>query len=61
MSSSSMLDDGDWACRHGRQEYDTHAVLNDAIEHITSLAASHRPAELFVHHLDGAVRNLGAM
>jgi hypothetical protein len=55
------LDDGRWACRHGSLEYDTHAALNDAIEHITTVSASHRPAEMFLHRLDGTVEKLGAV
>jgi len=39
-------DDGRWACRHGRQEYDTHPRLDQTIEHIKALAAQKRPAQL---------------
>jgi hypothetical protein len=55
------LDDGRWACRHGSLEYDIHALMNQAIEHITALAANQRPAELFLHRLDGSVRSLGTV
>jgi hypothetical protein len=51
-------DDGRWACRHGRQEYDTHPRLDQAIEHIQALAAQQRPAQLFLHRLDGTVEGL---
>ncbi len=44
--------DGRWACRRGLQEYDTHAELHDAVEHVRALAAAAQPAELFVHRLD---------
>lgn len=46
-------DDGRWACRHGRQEYDTHDTLEQATEHIRTLAFENRPASIFVHHRDG--------
>jgi hypothetical protein len=46
-------DDGRWACRHGRHEYDTHDTLEQATEHIRVLAYESRPASIFVHHLDG--------
>jgi len=55
------LDDGRWACRHGSHEYDTHPALNQAIEHIATVAAENRPAELFLHRLDGSVRSLGTV
>jgi hypothetical protein len=53
--------DGRWACRRGLQEYDTHAELHDAVEHVRALAAAAQPAELFVHRLDGSVERLGAI
>lgn len=54
--------DGDrWACRFGGVEYDTHAEVSQAIDHITVLAADHQPAELLLHRLDGSVSNLGAV
>jgi hypothetical protein len=52
-------DDGRWACRHGRQELDTHAVLDQAIEHITAIAALQRPADIFLHRLGGTVESVG--
>jgi hypothetical protein len=33
------LHDGQWACRHGRHEYDSHPLLDEAIDHIAALAA----------------------
>jgi hypothetical protein len=51
-------DDGRWACRHGRQEFDAHPLLDEAIEHIKALAARQRPAQLFLHRLDGTVEGL---
>jgi hypothetical protein len=44
-------DDGNWACRHGRHEYDAHRELRDAVEHITAIASDQRPAEIFLHRL----------
>ena len=35
-------DDDRWACRHGRQEYDTHSRLDQAIEHIKALSSDRR-------------------
>lgn len=55
------LDGGRWACRFGRQEFDVHVELDDALAHITALAGDHQPAELFVHYLDGTVGRLGAV
>ena len=54
------LDDGrGWLCRFGLREYDVHAELAHAIEHVSALAADHLPAEVVVHRLDGSVQNLG--
>jgi hypothetical protein len=53
------LDGGLWACRFGRLEYDTHAEMGQAVDHITTLTAQYRPAELMVHRLDGSVQKLG--
>lgn len=47
------LDDGRWACRHGRHDYDTHDTFTQAKEHIRTLAFENRPASIFVHHRDG--------
>ena len=48
-----------WACRHGTLEYDTHPVMSEAIDHIRALATDQRPAELFLHRLDGSMQRLG--
>lgn len=53
------VDGGGWACRFGRFEFDTHTEMDQAIDHLTELAADRRPVELFVHFRDGSVRNLG--
>jgi hypothetical protein len=55
------LSGGHWACRHGKQLLDTHTELEHAIDHITAVASEHRPATLFLHRLDGSVRNLGVV
>lgn len=54
-------DDGSWGCRRGGTDYDSHAALGAAIEHIKIIAADEQPAELFVHHLDGTVYHLGTI
>lgn len=46
-------DDGQWACRHGHEEYDTHDSLDEALDHIRTLAYENRPASIFVHRRDG--------
>jgi hypothetical protein len=51
-------DDGRWACRHGRQVFDTHLLLDEAIEHIRALAARQLPAQLFLHRRDGTIEGL---
>lgn len=55
------LDSGRWACRFGRTEYDTHCDISQALDHITTLAREHRPAEVMVHHLDGSIDRLGSV
>jgi hypothetical protein len=52
------LADGRWACRHGREEYDAHAELRLAIEHMRARAFAERPAELLLHRLDGSVERI---
>jgi len=52
-------EDRSWRCRHGREVFDQHPTLTDAVEHIMMLAAAHPPAEVMVHRLDGSVENLG--
>jgi hypothetical protein len=47
--------DETWLCRWGNQDFDQHATMTDAIEHLTQLAAVHQPAVLFVHWRDGSV------
>lgn len=53
------LTDGRWACRRGCTEIDGHALLPDAVEHISTLASREVHAELFLHHLDGTVERVG--
>jgi len=52
------LDDGRWACRRGRAELDGHAHLQDAVEHLSTLADRESHAQLFVHRQDGSVERL---
>jgi hypothetical protein len=52
------LADGRWACRYGREEYDAHAELRHAIDHMRALAYAARPAELFLHRRDGSVERI---
>jgi hypothetical protein len=44
-----------WTCRHGTLTYDTHPKLEDALDHLATLASADAPAEVFVHWLDGPV------
>jgi hypothetical protein len=53
--------DGRWACRWGREEFDTHAELAEAVDHMRVLAAAAQPAELIVHRLGGQVERFGAV
>jgi len=53
--------DGRWACRRGRQQLDSHAQLAQAIEHLTTVAAQHRPSEVLVHHVDGQVLSVAML
>jgi hypothetical protein len=53
---------GRWECRHGLLSFDEHSTLADALEHLRQLAGDHsEPVELFVHTLDGQVRQAGAL
>jgi hypothetical protein len=47
--------DGQWVCRRGMTDYDSHADLEDAITHLLAMSADEQPAELFIHRLDGSV------
>jgi hypothetical protein len=51
-------EDGSWSCRRGRDDFDSRAELDDAIEHTFGLASEHPPSEVFVHHLDGQVQSV---
>jgi hypothetical protein len=48
-------DDGSWTCRRGRQDLDRHPGQDEALAHLTEVAATHRPSRVYVHHLDGRV------
>jgi Uncharacterized protein conserved in bacteria (DUF2188) len=54
-------DDGSWSCSRGREEFDVHAQLDNAIEHTTRIASEHQPSEVFVHHLDGQVQSIATL
>jgi hypothetical protein len=53
--------DGRWACSHGRVVVDRHDELSEALHHLRNVAAVISPAELFVHRLDGDVKNVGSV
>lgn len=53
------VDDGRWACRHGRHEYDAHPNLSDAVAHLRELAGDLGDVELFAHPRVGLVRRIG--
>ena len=55
------LADGSWACRRGRAELDRHTLLNDDVEHLTTLASRETRAQLFLHHVDGTVERIGTV
>jgi hypothetical protein len=50
-----------WTCRRGSVAYDTHAVLEQAIDHIRNLALDQEPAQLVLHRLDGTVQRFDAV
>ena len=52
------LDDGRWSCRHGTAEFDQHAGLEPALEHMRHVATEHPPASIIVHRRNGAVDHL---
>jgi len=54
------LPGGEWACRHGLAEFDTHAHLHDALSHLRVLADDFAPATLVIHHRDGLVERVPA-
>jgi hypothetical protein len=55
------LADGDWECRRGPHSFDSHRSLAAAVEHCTTIAAAHLPAEILVHALDGSVRSAAVL
>jgi hypothetical protein len=54
-------DDGSWLCHRGREEFDFHAQLDDAIEHTIGIASEDLPSEAFVHHRDGRVQTIATL
>jgi uncharacterized protein DUF2188 len=53
--------DGSWVCRRGREEFDFHAQLDDAIEHTFGMATQNPPSQVFVHHRDGKVQSIAIL
>lgn len=51
-------DDGRWACGHGRNIFDHHDLLVDALTHIHEVAAGQQPAEIFLHRLNSAAQRI---
>ena len=54
-------DDGSWARRRGVWEIDSHADMDEAMQHIATVADEHRPSEIFVHHPDGRVSSVATL
>jgi hypothetical protein len=54
-------EDGSWSCSWGREDFDVHAQLEDAIEHTTGVASEHTPSQVFVHHRDGQVQSIATL
>jgi hypothetical protein len=48
-------DDGSWTCRRGQEDLDHHPGHDQALAHMTDVAAAHRPSRVYVHHNDGRV------
>jgi len=51
--------DGGWACRRGTEDYDVHATLSAAIEHVMALADDTELSEVFLQRADGTLEALG--
>ena len=47
------LDEGGWACRWSRTEFDRHASLKEALQHLRSLAQDLGEVDIFVHPIRG--------
>jgi len=47
------LDEGGWACRWSRTEFDRHGSLKEALHHLRSLAQDLGEVEIFVHPIRG--------
>lgn len=54
----SELTSDRWICRHGADVYDWHTGLAEAVSHLSQLASTMQPAEIFVHRLDGTVERI---
>ncbi len=49
--------DNSWTCRRGRDDIDQHSSRQEAVDHMTILAAQHRPSEVLVHCRNGEVES----
>jgi len=54
-------EDGSWSCRRGREEFDFHDQIGDAIEHTTRIATEHPPSQVLVHRRDGQVETIATL
>jgi hypothetical protein len=52
-------DEGRWLCCHGRHVFDSHDQLDEAVAHLSVIAADVSPAETAVHYANGTIRWLG--
>lgn len=50
-----------WTCRRGRNNIDHHDGRQEAVDHMTILAAQHRPSEVVVHYSDGEVESAATL
>jgi hypothetical protein len=53
------LEDGQWRCRYGLEEFDTHPSLEQALEHMRVVAAAQAPATIFAHYRGGRSQEVG--
>lgn len=51
-------EDGSWGCHHGRENFDRHASLEEALQHLRELARAKAPARLIAHFLDGRIEQM---
>lgn len=53
--------DGRWICRRGRSDIDHHDSQQAAVDHMTTLAALHRPSEVVMHYMAGDVDSVAKL